>query len=173
MIGGAANVLEDIDAALKLFEPDFVVACNDGGVVWSGKLDHWVSLHPDQLTERIEMRRARKYPMKFETWSHEKRPNINHVRAYWEGSSGLFAAKVAVELGSKRTVLCGIPITHSPHVAGGLTHRRLGGKDWSRFESFQGAWVINRDILRQCRVRSMSGYTKELLKSPDADWLRL
>lgn len=171
VLGGAANMMADAEGALKLFDPDVIVAVNDAGIVWPGKIDHWVTLHPTEFPRRVERRRARGFDMKFEAWSHESRPWIDHVRCYWEGSSGMFGARAAIELGGLRVVLAGIPMDDLPHVRGGVTHERLRGKAWPAAKKFRDDWQRCKPYMGA--VRSMSGWTKHVLGAPDEKWLRL
>jgi hypothetical protein len=45
VLGGAACVWDDVEAALYLGEFDGVIGANHIGIVWPGVMDGWVSLH--------------------------------------------------------------------------------------------------------------------------------
>ena len=96
-----------------------------------------------------------------------------YIDAYWphlqpgstSGSSGWLAAKIAVKLGHGPVVLCGCPIDAKPHVE----------QDKERHDCL---WTDNPNQVPECRavieretdyhpyVRSMSGWSRDLLGAP-------
>jgi len=165
ILGGASCVWEDVEAALDLAEFDCIIAANDVGAHWSGPLDHWVSLHPEKLNGWLRARREKGYPDGFTTWSHKKQAGCNVDRATddWKGSSGLFAVKVARELGYERIVLCGVPLNaEGAHF--------FDAKPWKAFQGFRNGWLNHRAEIAPY-VRSVSGWTREILGAPDESFL--
>lgn len=177
ILGGANTVWEDSAKALKLFTPDIVVAANDISARWSGPIDYQVTLHPEHLLRWQTERRLRGYSEPRTVVAHEKPtffeggkqyPRIDFAMSYlWpgmnaSGSSGLFAAKVALTE-ADRVVLAGVPMTvesaHFYHTA-----------RWNERDSFIEAWKIAMPFIKD-RVRSMSGWTQELLGEPTPAWL--
>lgn len=171
VLGGGACLHDDIAAYRG--PVDGVIACNDAGAEWPGELDAWVSLHPRHWTGKgwKAKREANGYPPARAYYAHESaRPPVPDdvtVTDYLfpgqdkSGSSGCFAAKVAlVDLGFDRAVLCGIPLTVTPHF--------YGGEPWSHAESYRRQWLTVPEEYRN-RMRSMSGWTRVLLGGPDAD----
>lgn len=79
------------------------------------------------------------------------------------GSSGLFAVRVALELGFDRIVLCGVPMQKEQGRLDGIVR-------WSGAEAFKKGWQQALPHLRDT-TRSMSGWTKQLLGAPTAEWL--
>lgn len=159
---------------------DGVVACNDAGIEWDGKLDAWVSLHPRyfELKNWYAKRKEKGYPdAEIMFGIHEAKTGIlatpgflsehitftsycfpGHSRS---GSSGLFAAKVAlVNLGFDRAVLCGIPMTTTPHFWDQTK------APWKAAEGFRAEWLNIPKEYRD-RMRSMSGWTRNLLGGPN------
>lgn len=173
-LGSATSYWADTAAALELGEFDLVVAANEAGVLWSGQLDSWVSLHPNEMPGRIARREANGWPPAKEIVSHftkQKKEAITLQVEYFlpkqrkSGSSGLFAVKRALDLGATHVVCCGIPIS------GELG--RVDGKDvWPSARLFRQGWEEALPVIRD-RVRSMSGWTRQLLGAPTADWLQL
>lgn len=164
-LGGAASLHDDIAALPIAF--DGVVACNNAGIIWPGNLDAWVSLHPDKLSSWAERRHAAGHPPPARLVGHEAAAVVTHVSHFnfrgcaGSGSSGLFAVKVALEdLGFDRAVLCGIPLDGRAHF--------FAVPRWKDFKSFRSAWCELPSAIT-CRIRSMSGWTRDLLGSPD-DW---
>lgn len=176
VLGGAACVTEDVDAALALGEFQGVVGCNDVGIAWPGRMAAWVSLHSEKLGHWSGQRAMLGLPTHTALYGHRderrerpKTPSVVLTDFLFEGqtdtgSSGLFALKVAlVDLGFDRAVVCGCPMTPAGRHffddtawAGAAAHRR----GWSQ------ALPMIKD-----RTRSMSGWTATLLGLPDTAWL--
>jgi hypothetical protein len=79
------------------------------------------------------------------------------------GTSGLFAAKVALcDLGFDRVVLCGVPMTATPHL-----NNRTDWVDRPKTPTdYQRVWAgLPAEYLG--RMRSLSGWTRELLGAPE------
>ncbi len=164
VLGGAACVVADFEAALDLGEFAGVVGCNHIGIHWPGRLDAWCSLHADRLKRPWVAGRARRGlpPHKALLGMGD---TDHHFPGQTEpGSSGLFALKVAlVDLGFDRAVLCGVPL--SPDAA-----HFDDPRSWNAAGQYHPGW---RQALPQIavRVRSMSGWTAELLGHPTPEWI--
>lgn len=168
VLGGADTLhkdLEHYDGPV-----DGVVACNDAGIEWAGQLDAWVSLHPRYWAIKgwIEKRAERGHPEALAYYAHESArppvPSFVKETSYLfdgqgkSGSSGLFAAKVAlVDLGFDMVVLCGIPLTISPHY--------FDAEPWRPAEQYRKHWLTVPQKYR-AHMRSMSGWTRVLLGAP-------
>lgn len=169
-LGGAASVQEDWTAALPLGEYDFVVACNDVGEIWPGRLDVWVTLHPEKLGGWRDQRRANGYPEAARYLVHG-----DYVPEWAElvefrfpgqgdsGSSGLFAAKAAlIDLGADRVVLAGIQLSRASHF--------YDAAQWEAAGGYRTVWEGLRPEYR-VRIRSMSGWTAHFFGLPTTEWL--
>lgn len=172
VLGGAACLHDDIAAYDG--PVDSVVACNDAGAEWPGELAAWVSLHPEYLDIKgwRQKRAERGYPPAKRYIGHlewqrrgRKNPDWLEFSDYRfpgqerSGSSGLFAAKVAlIDLGFDRAVFCGVPLTHSPHF--------FDSKVWPFAHSYQEI-IETLDPQYRARLRSMSGWTRDFLGSPE------
>ena len=73
------------------------------------------------------------------------------------GSSGLYACQVAQALCFRKAVLCGVPMTSDP--------RFFDPAPWAGSARYRQAWARHKDRLGF--VRSMSGWTRDLLGEPD------
>jgi len=174
LILGGASCLHD-DIAAYDGPMDGVVACNDAGMIWPGGLDAWISLHPQLFTLKrwIDKRQGpparrlfahkeadkdtqrSRYPAGLE-FTDYRFPGQTH-----SGSSGLFAAKVAlIDLGFDRAVLCGVPMDPRPHF--------FDATDWKSAEGFRSAWLAVPQEYRD-RMRSISGWTRTLLGAPEIE----
>ena len=155
---------------MALGDFDFVIACNDVGAIWPGHLSAWVSLHPEKLGRWRDQRRANGHPEAARHMTHgdylpswAEQTEFRFPGQDRSGSSGLFAVKVALmELGAERAVLAGIPLERSSHF--------FDREQWEAAVGYRAAWESLRPCYR-ARMRSMSGWTAQLLGAPTADWI--
>lgn len=178
ILGGAACVWDDIDAAQRLGEFDAVCAVNDIGVQWPHHLDLWVTLHHEKLFQwqslRATLGRNTDYISVchshdgLKPWSPTL-PRIDKILDYRyegmtsSGSSGLFAVKVGQEYGFNRIVLAGVPLEQrEAHF--------FDNRPWTEVGKFRDAWKIAHPFIKD-NVRSMSGWTRERLGLPTTEWL--
>jgi len=171
ILGGAACVWDDLAKAERLCDADCVIAINDAGASHNGHLDHWVSLHPEKFDNWLRQRTARGLSPPGSIWFH-KNVGEREVRRFGGefrsledlgGSSGLFAVRVALEVGATHVILCGVPM--DPEQG-----HYFDKKPWKEGRKYQAAWEKSRDEMAG-RVRSMSGWTARLLGEPDEVWL--
>lgn len=175
IFGRAKGVWDEMVAARKLARYDLVIGVGHTVCDYPGVVDHWVSFHTELLIAHWVKRRAQHgFPPVPDTnyWTSlyrgrsrvapETAARIRQVQVNG-GSSGLIAAFVALELGCTHAVLCGIPLLAD---AGQYDT----GAEWAEAKHHQDAW---RNYLPQLqdRVKSMSGWTAELLGEPTREWL--
>lgn len=171
VLGAAACLWEDIDKALSIGGYDAVIAAKLAGIAWPGELHSWVTLHPEWMAGYRKRRADKGYPEPRETVGNGPGKGVDRVAdARWpeqrnrSGSSGMFAAKVALDEGFERIVLCGIPMTQQVG--------RIDGRDgWPAAKTYRAAVLRSKHRLIG-KVRSVSGWTEELLGSPDPEWLQ-
>lgn len=167
VIGSANTLAADTEVALQLFEPDLIIGCNHAARDWNGRLDHWATMHPDQLPRWIaERARCGQLPAG-QYWHARHRivPKEITSRAVesWGGSSGLLCVAVALELGVERTVLAGVPmLPNCKHYD--------SDKRWDEARAYHRAWEQHKEAMLG-RVKSMSGWTRDLLGWPSEEWL--
>ena len=153
LILGSADCLQaDMEALPKLGPWDgLVIAVNESGVYYTGHIDYWVTMHGEKLDWWREMREGN---ADYRPW----------VAPACDGSSGgatvLFALN---DLGCERVVLAGMPMDTRPHLG--------RGRPWTPADTHRPWWL---DQLPQFKdyVRSLSGWTRELLGAPTLEWLR-
>ena len=179
VLGGGASVWDDVERAFAIADFDYVVACNDAGASWPGRLDAWVTLHPENMAGWRARRDKRGFerPQKIifhETWESRVRggqyikptdvAEFKFPGQTQSGSSGHFATKVALEMFPvKGAVLCGIPMTvEDKHY--------FDESPWSGARRHQTGWLESMDHL-QGRVKSMSGQTMKWLGEPTLEWV--
>lgn len=158
VLGGSPDLAKDVEAYKG--PVDAVIACNEAGFWWKGNLKAWVSLHPEYFQKWSTERKARGYRTTEILASHRSltppipepplglvtKPNFKGQPL--GGSSGLFAAKVALQdLGYRHCVLAGIPLLEG-------------------YDHFRSPW-LEVPAKHLNRMRSMSGWTRGLLGRPE------
>lgn len=169
VLGGASGGFDELVAVSHMAPIAALFAVNDAGAEYTGRVDYFVTLHPEKLPLWIERRRQLGLSGFGAVVAHKEAPGVTDVAEYrWpgmiaSGSSGLFAAKIALERTSLPVVLCGVPMdpvrTHYTESTFRNDHA-----------AFMDAWRVALPHLRE-RVRSMSGWTSDLLGKPTPEWL--
>lgn len=168
ILGAAASLWTDL-AGLGDW-PGAVMAVNRAGAFHAGRLDHWVSLHPDRLGGFMAERERAGRAIDCTTWCQrgdpETRVDVVPQALGCSGSSGLYAVRIALGiLKAQRVVLAGMPMDGGPHFYD--TGRRSGPS----FVPYRPEWRRAARDEFAGRVRSLSGWTADLLGRPDPDWL--
>ncbi len=167
--GSGDGVFDQLEEAKNLVDNPVIFAANDVGM-FIEKLDHWVSLHLDNIPRwmdvRFAHRRGEKHPPKIHSCSVG--PKVDY---HWSGLtptfalSGYFAMQIAHVMGADRIILCGCP--------GDRTRRFFDAKPRDVFGYGNGLQNSDKGIMIQLKnemervpefkkkVRSMSGFTRE------------
>lgn len=166
-LGGARCVWDDLRRASQLVgrADTVVVACNFAGIEFSGRLDVWVTLHPEAFQPWRASRADLGLNADYRAITHKPHPPTRSevVPQGWYGSSGLYMAQVALEvLGVDGVILCGVPM----EAAG--QHIQTPGA-WANPDVYRPAFLEAK--ASGADIRSMSGWTAEVLGRPDAEWL--
>lgn len=85
----------------------------------------------------------------------------------WHGSTSLFAAMCAISMGYEKVVLAGCPMDQKGHW---YFDESITGPRWS-VECFM-AWLEFAKQKDSMKVKSMSGYTGQILGRPDKEWAK-
>ncbi len=176
VVGCSESIWRDCEAALKLFTPSAVYCAKMAGIYWPEKYKCLVSLHPEWLEDYRAQRIKLGYPDGYETVGplqgevgmHAKHKVDRRVSYRFPGinasaSSGIYAAKVAMEDGYERIVLAGIPMQAEQN-------HFIRGKEWKQCPSFMGGLYAAVPFL-QGKVKSVSGLTQTLLGNPTPTWI--
>jgi len=150
-------VLNDLEQVPESWA-NCIVAVNDIGTELP-VVDHWVTLHPEHFPEWEPKAIATDYvrwSRPFPSGEHRGQWTDRHAD-HWGGTSGLFGARVALALGAAEVVLAGIPMQAGPHY--------WGGPVWEPTQFYLKDWQRYKDKL--ANVRSLSGWTRELLGAPE------
>ena len=163
VLGGASCLWDDV-MRLGRLDRFVVVVVNEVGCHVSSRIDHWVSLHPENMAG---WKARRPGNADYTSWSHRDSQYVDRVVDHWGGSSGLFGARVAFAAGCERVILCGVPLDERPHFH---TSDQWGTGPWRDAKIHRGE--VAKHIDRWKNVRSMSGWTAQILGTPDEEWIR-
>lgn len=176
VLGGASCVWDDLRVWEAMYGRPWdgvVIAANDIGAHWPHELHHWVSLHPDKFDRWRALRTKHGYALEgIVTWAKKMRMASQHladneIHPWAGGSSGMFAVQVAREVGCTKAILCGIPMTSTPHFA---ETKEQFHTQWLAATGHWKAWTSSKEQMLGW-AKSMSGRTQELLGAPTLDWL--
>lgn len=173
VLGGAITVHHELRNAIEAFgEPDQVVCVKDIWMTYP-RCDVHVTFHIDRTPGELARRRKAGFPDPREVWTYQgvrpPKPPLPFPVKFHKlrgGSSGLLGAMVGIEV-ADRAVLCGIPMDHTMR----HYHDRKKGQPWKEGKLYRAAWQDEKHKLIG-RVRSMSGWTMELLGKPTLAWVR-
>lgn len=157
ILGGAPSVWAETSKAGGLLwpRPQIVVAANLAGIAYGDRLDAWATLHPDELPGWMARRQGND---DYRTFTPDK------TSERWPGSSGLYAAQVALfEMGAAGGILCGVPMESR---AGHFT----GRTPWESVTDYRRAFQAALPEIGG-RVRSMGGWTQDLFGAPTREWI--
>lgn len=179
VLGGANNVFTDYERALQIGEFQGVVTINDFTTEWKGPITAAVSLHGDKWPIWLRTRKNKGLSLPERVYAHADiaksvaRHDPQVITHYFHhlypeqkesGSSGLFATMIALEdLGFDKVVLCGVPMTAE-------ARHYFKEQPWGGAANNRRGWIQAKQHLVD-RVRSMSGWTAEILGKPTVEWL--
>lgn len=130
---------------------------------YTGDIHYFATYHVEDIPLYFAQRKLRGQNIYYKVISHVDseiaKSHIDIVFPYEppSGSSSLLGALAARHLGYKKIVLCGCPLE-------GLNNKK------QPYVSFQKGWTAKFNQVNGF-VKSMSGWTRELLSAPDKDWL--
>lgn len=173
VLGGASSVFSDVLELLSMSPrpwPGLYIATNDVGCHWP-VIDHWASFHVDKLVRWREERAAKGLTPAYGIWGWRPGQPVDFVIYPWSGgSSGMLATQVAYVLGCRKIVLCGIPMTPSPHFAQSVEFTPAN-TNWAEADAHWRSWLrVHQQGWFEDRVRSMSGRTRDLFGLPTTEW---
>jgi hypothetical protein len=167
IIGSARTLADDERRARELFAPDLLIGCNHAARDHDGPVDHWATMHPDLYPIWLSLRRQAGRPEPGQLWHarHRIAPAGLRTRPIesWGGSSGMLCVAVAFELGVERIVLAGVPLDK-------MARHYDDDRPWQEARAYRQMWEMRVPMLTG-RVKSMSGWTRDLLGEPTEDWL--
>lgn len=172
VLGGADTLGSDLERACALAPlPDTIIATNHAGRDFSGVLPHWVTLHTEKMPEWIAEREAKGFSDAEQFWTSntktippEHKLLYNHVPTR-DGSSGLLAITVALHLGYRKIILCGVPLDK---IAGHYDDPQ----PWMDAPRYRQAWLKYMPHMMG-KVKSFTGWTNRKFGAPTEAWLNV
>ena len=182
VVGTGECVIDDLASFMLLPRMPFEIFIVNEAFKFMPEWDHWCSLHPERMTgwrkaatalgRTLTMRSTHLPDLDADDWEAAMRKgdrvDFPHQRHDWRvsgvsssGSSGLFATRLAIRFGYDKVVLAGVPMNRSPH------HGRT--EPWEDSREFSVAWSAAERELHG-KVRSGSGWTRDLLGEPTKHW---
>lgn len=167
-LGGAPSVWSEYEAAKALVgdRTHVVIAANDAGVEFPGRLDAWATLHPERFDRWRSARAERGLNEDYRALAYPRDQMPADTQPWpqrWYGSSGLYVAQVALDaLGCTAAILCGVPMEAE---AGHIT----GAASWPYVEKYRPGFEHAK--AEGAPIRSMAGWTADLMGKPDREWI--
>jgi hypothetical protein len=160
IIGSAVCWKTDLDN-LKAITSVFDVMSIGASCLYMGEVKYFATYHFADIPI-YKMRRKIGYGnLDYKVIGHKKdKPEIDIIEPHKEpsGSSSLLGVVAAIRLGYKKIILCGCPLEGENK--NGITP----------YNTFQKGWVA-RLLEIQDYVKSMSGWTADLLGVPSKEWI--
>jgi hypothetical protein len=170
VLGGALGVWDELAEARKLCTFDLVIAVNNAGRDFEGRVDHWATLHAAKMPVWVAERERAGHPPAGALWTATYKGRRLGAKVdlpfetldWWSGSSGLLGAQVGLHVAGQ-VVLCGIPME-----PWGAHYDKPG--PWREAEKYRKGWRAHMNEMRG-GVKSMSGWTAEHLGRPTREWI--
>jgi hypothetical protein len=152
-----------------------VVAVNNMILHWKERVHHGVSLHVEEPPLWRSLRPCYSCDGAYVQTHTYTSGRPSKCDFEWDversrgGTSTLLAVMIGLGIGYDRIVLCGAPLDGKGHFYD------PPGRDMTpefTQDFVKNEWTDCRDSFFKGRVRSMSGWTRELLGEPDEAWLR-
>ena len=162
--GSAPCVLDDMDMLANIDveaagERDFMAIGLDAVDKYRMPILYVATYHPEDIPKMSERRAAIGGNLDYKVISQKIIPGVDIEEPFRPptGSSAMCGALAGIRMGYRKIVLCGCP----------LTGNAPAGNPYS---NFRAGWEAKKDELLGI-VKSMSGWTRELLGKPSSDWL--
>ncbi len=170
--GNAEHVFYEFEDTCKKLGHPVVFGVNDVGM-YLPRMDHWVSLHADNLGAWKAVRWQNAFSQeKTQYHSVTARPVVDHL---WEGLtplfclSGYFAMQIAHIMGASPIVLCGCPGEAGPRFFESHARPDFGYGSGTAGGDSSIRTQLEHEMKRlpefKAKVRSMSGWTREFFGS--------
>ena len=158
MLGSADTLQDDIKSIGNLYDDAAIFGVNHTAFKQPMRIDYWCTLHPECFADWLVKRKEAGFNMDFTSIGYSKigkaPKHMNKGSSDWDGMSGLFAVKCALEEGFEEVILCGVPMTQTPYFWGADLHYNLLG--------YRAGWEKHLADIKG-KVYSQSGWTRELL----------
>ena len=177
IVGSGPCVFDDLERIEDHSRFDFMAINHSSpAFIHIERIDHLVC-HENKFPTAKRMRKRAGLNTDYITYSNEDHPGVDKIFAdltpptcaydcpsrlqgsdprnlhHYSGTSVMLGLKIALRLGYKKIIIAGAPLNEGTYAA------------------YQKGWLWIADILRQCPVRAMSGFTKDIFGEYTEDWL--
>lgn len=176
VIGSSAGLWDDVRALYRKDSERRYDYCgvNFGGYFWPYPLKHFVSLHANYIQYWLPMRLKTFSQGHIHTHAGKKEPLVETAWSFVRPAamSGLFACKAMLACGYSEIVLLGNPMDDSGHFydppVGLLAPGEQASWEVMRYRHRENLLEWEQASIDEFkgRVKSMSGYTRDLLGEP-------
>lgn len=176
VIGSSAGLWDDVRALYRKDSENKYDYCgvNFGGFFWPWPITHLVSLHANYVQYWATFRQKTGMQGWIHTHAAKKELQVENVWHFVRPAamSGLFAAKAMLACGYDEVVLVGNPMDNSGHFydppPGMLAPGEIHSYELMRYRHRENLieWEQAATEEFKGRVKSMSGYTRDLLGEP-------
>ncbi len=147
-----------------------IIAVNNMILHWKGRVHHGVSLHPEEPILWRDLRRCYRcdrshvntHSYRVEEKFREACEYLWDIEGSFAGTSTLLATLVGLALGYNKIILAGVPLDKSGHF-----YDPPDVQTAFNASSIKAEWIKAAQLWFRGRVRSCSGWTRELLGGPD------
>ena len=163
IIGSAPCVYADIERAQVFGDFDVMAIGIDALDKYSGAFAFVASNHQEDIMPihavMLQRSEACGYNGPYLMIAPEHWRGVQIVEPYRppSGSSAITGAFAAIRLGYEKIILCGCPLTGN-------------APEGNPYEAFRPGWETHRAVFDGI-VKSMSGWTRDLLGAPTEEWL--
>ncbi len=158
--GSHPDVLNEIMDIPVVWQADFLAVGLDAVNKYHFPIRYMATYHPSDIVPARERRKKYGGNTDYEVISHQQHQGEVHLIIPFEpptGSSSLLGTLAGLKMGYRKIILCGCPLQ--------------GANDQNHsYEIYRDGWRAQYDKIRDY-VRSMSGWTRELLGAPTEEWL--
>ncbi len=163
ILGSARCLFEDYDKAKSIMPEHDLIAVNMSGICYPN-IVHLVSLHSERIAGfwAVAMQDNGRH---ITTHGQQLMDKVENAWSFEQnsGSSALYACRIALQLGYKRILLCGVPLTPDRRFYDGWgRNSEIGDR------ATEIAWDMAKGEFGN--ARSMSGKTADILGIPTEGW---
>ncbi len=163
--GDGRTLPDDLERFLGRGVPHDVISIGRSINFYPGTILHWANVDGNESkwwAENLPLKNRGVLPIRHSLgdfdWYDVDWDDGKDKQAAWYGSSALFAVLAALEMGYQRIVMAGCPMDGEGHWFYGP---EIKGPEW-RPEDYQ-VWIDFARTDGAKRVKSLSGFTKEIL----------
>lgn len=178
--GDGRSLLDDLNRFGSWGIEHDVMAIGRSMTAYPGRVLHWANVDgADSVwwAEHLPLKNDGKFPIRHTLgdcrgydvdWDIVDEVKWNREEVLWHGSTALFAVYTALAMGYQNIILAGCPLDSKGHWFYGDSPENTGPV-WTGY-SYQ-AWLEFAKDPEASRVRSLSGYTAQIIGLAERSWI--